>query len=97
MGSVLALDYYGADLPGQTAFTYFCHFLSTPGCSQVRPSPSGGEELPQYYLLSSLEDGFVPPATIIVPDLKEYEFVRAFPKYGLSGVYWALYSLPRNQ
>ena len=29
-----------------------------------------------------------------VPDLAEYEFVRAFPKYGLSGVYWVLYRLP---
>jgi len=97
MGSVLALDYYGAELPGRTVFAYQCHHLSTPGCSQIRPSHAGGEELPEFYLLSSLEDVFAPTPTFSVPDLGEYEFVRSFPKYGLSGVYWALYSLPRNQ
>ena len=97
MGSVLALDYYGAELPGRTVFAYRCHHTSTPGCSQIRPSRAGGEELPEFYLLSSLEDAFAPTPTFSVPDLGEYEFVRSFPKYGLSGVYWALYRLPRNQ
>lgn len=94
MGSVLALGYYGPRLPGEAAFTYLCHSLSTPGCSAVRPSPGSAADPPRFYLLSSLENGFAAPPTLDVPDLARYGFVRSFPKYGLSGVYWALYELP---
>jgi hypothetical protein len=93
MGSVLALEYYGDGLPGRTDFVYYCHSRSTDGCARERPSRAGGEAMPEYYLLSSLEDAFEAPPFLDVPDLDRYEFVRSFPKYGLSGIHWSLYRL----
>ena len=40
-GSVLALGYYGAGLPGETRFTYFCHeMLRPPGARTSAPLAS---------------------------------------------------------
>jgi hypothetical protein len=95
MGSILALDYYAADLPRPTRFTYYCHAEATTSeCTRVRPSRSRGEAPPEFYILSSLDDRFVPPNALDVPDVAEYRFMRSFPKYGLSGVYWAVYGIP---
>ncbi len=91
MGSVLALDYYGAPPGGEDVFEYYCHVASTYGCSRARPSSSRGEDPPRFYLLASLSDRFSPPEVLSVPDLDEYRFVRSYPKYGLSGVTWVLY------
>jgi hypothetical protein len=94
MGSLLALEYHGTVLPEGTRLEYYCHDLSIPGCSLVRPSRAAGDEPPEFYLLASLDDRFSPPPTMEVPDLTEYEFMRSFPKYGLSGLYWAVYGSP---
>ena len=95
MGSILALDFYAADLPRETFFDYYCHAEATASeCIRIRPSRSRGEPPPEFYILSSLDDRFVPPPTLEVPDVAEYRFLRSFPKYGLSGVYWAVYRLP---
>lgn len=91
MGTVLALEYYGAERSGQPSFAYFCRLASTRGCRGVRPARSRGEAPPLFYVLASLEDRFEAPPVLEVPDLGEYAFERAFPKYGLSGVYWAVY------
>ena len=91
LGSVLALDYYTASTGGEGVLEYYCHTASTYGCSRARPSSSRGEEPPRFYLLASLSDRFSHPEVLSVPDLDQYEFVRSYPKYGLSGVYWVLY------
>jgi len=91
LGSVLALDYYTASTGGEGVLEYYCHAASTYGCSRARPSSSRGEDPPRFYLLASLSDRFSHPEVLSVPDLDEYEFVRSYPKYGLSGVYWVLY------
>ncbi len=91
LGSVLALDYYGPSIGGEGVLEYYCHAASTYGCSRARPSSSRGEEPPRFYLLASLSDRFSHPEVLSVPDLDQYEFVRSYPKYGLSGVYWVLY------
>ncbi|MCL7960453.1 MAG: hypothetical protein M8861_09695, partial [marine benthic group bacterium] len=91
LGSVLALDHYSPSSAGEGVLEYYCHSTSTYGCRRARPSSSRGEDPPQFYILASLEDRFSPPDIMSVPDLGEYEFVRSYPKYGLSGVYWVLY------
>lgn len=91
MGTVLALEHYATELPGEPTFLYFCRLESTDGCTRVRPSRSLGEEAPEYFVLASIDDRFVSPHSLDVPDLGTYRFVRTFPKYGLSGVTWALY------
>jgi len=93
MGSILALEHYGAELPGRTEFVYYCHSLSTYGCSRERPSRARGDAVPEYYLLSSLEDAYEAPPSLEIPDMDRYEFVHSFPKYGLSGIHWSLYRL----
>jgi hypothetical protein len=97
LGSVLALDYYAVSVGGEGALEYHCHTASTYGCSRVRPSSSRGEDPPRFYLLASLDDRFSPPAVLSVPDLGDYESVRSYPKYGLSGVYWVLYERSRQR
>lgn len=95
MGTVLALDYYRAEMPREAVVDYFCRAEATASeCERTRPSLSRGESPPHFFLLSSLDDRFAPPPTLEVPDLAEYLLLRSFPKYGLSGVYWALYGLP---
>jgi hypothetical protein len=95
MGSILALDFYGADLPRENVFAYYCRAEATTSvCTRVRPSRSRGELPPEFFILASLDDRFVPPPVLEVSDMAEYRFLRSFPKYGLSGVYWALYGLP---
>jgi len=91
LGTVLELGYYGPSADGVSAFAYYCHEASTLGCVRSRPSLARGETPPRFYILASLEDRFDPPALLGVPDLGEYEKVRAYPKYGLSGVYWVVY------
>jgi hypothetical protein len=91
LGSVLALGYYAPSSDEEGVLKYYCHRATTYGCSRARPSSSRGEDPPRFYLLASLDDRFSPPDILSVPDLDEYEFVRSYPKYGLSGVYWALY------
>ena len=91
LGSVLALDYYAPSSAGEGVLEYYCHSTSTYGCRRPRPSSSRGEDPPQFYILASLDDRFSPLDIMSVPDLDEYAFVRSYPKYGLSGVYWVLY------
>lgn len=91
MGSVLALDYYGASAGVEGRLEYYCRTASTYGCSRVRPSSSSGDDPLRFFLLASLSDRFSHPEVLNVPDLDQYEFVRSYPKYGLSGIYWVLY------
>lgn len=91
MGSVLALDYYDEGLPSGAQIVYYCRQLSTPGCERVRPDLSRGEGVPAFYLIASLEDRFAAAPELDVPGLGRYRFLHSYPKYGLSGVYWALY------
>lgn len=91
MGTVLALDWYGGDLPAGAEIFYYCHSLSTPGCERVRPDSDLGDGRPAFYIISSLEDRFDPGREIEVPGLGRYRYARSFPKYGLSGIYWVVY------
>jgi len=94
LGSVLALDYYAPPSDEGGVLEYYCHSTTTYGCSLARPSSSREEDPPRFYILASLDDRFSHPDIMSVPDLDEYEFVRSYPKYGLSGVYWVLYERP---
>jgi hypothetical protein len=91
LGSVLALGYYAPSSDEDRVLEYYCHGTTTYGCLRARPSSARGEDPPRFYILASLDDRFSPPDLMSVPDLDEYEFVRSYPKYGLSGVYWVLY------
>jgi hypothetical protein len=91
LGSVLALGYYAPSSDGEGVLKYYCHGTTTYGCLRARPSSSRGEDPPRFYILASLDNRFSPPDIMSVPDLDDYEFVRSYPKYGLSGVYWVLY------
>jgi len=93
LGNVLAMDYYSGLLPEPTAFAYRCHPDRMYMCSLSRPSRAAGEAPPEFYLKSFFTDRFSAEALISVPDLGDYEFVRSYPKYGLSGIAWALYRL----
>jgi hypothetical protein len=55
------------------------------------PDPARGEGVPAFYILASLDDRFPVSRDVELPTLGKYRYVRSFPKYGLSGVYWVLY------
>lgn len=93
LGNVLVVDYYSGLLPEPTAFVYRCHPDRMYMCSRSRPSRAAGELPPEFYLKSFFTDRFSAEALISVSDLGDYEFVRSYPKYGLSGIAWALYRL----
>jgi hypothetical protein len=93
LGQVVTIEYYEQFAPGQPAFEYLCRRPGAPGCERYRPDPGAGAPPPEFFVVASIEDRFVPPPSLNVANLAAYKLMAVYPKYGLSGLAWAVYRL----
>lgn len=93
LGQLVTIEYYEHFAPGQPTFEYLCRRPGVPGCEAFRPDPGDGAHVPAFFVAASTEDRFTPPASLDISGLAAYELMAVYPKYGLSGLYWAVYRL----
>lgn len=91
LGNLLALEYYGSFAPGRPSFEYLCRRPGVPGCVGFRPRPGVRALPPAFFVAASPRNGFTPPARLEIANLADYSLISVYPKYGLSGLAWAVY------
>lgn len=90
-GHILAIEYYEQFVPGRPSIEYLCRRPGVPGCERFRPAMGASESPPEFFIVASTRNRFTPPANLDISSLSEYTLMAVYPKYGLSGVAWAVY------
>ena len=91
LGHILSIEYYGQFVPGRPSFEYLCRRPGAPGCEQFRaPNRTDGPP-PEFFIVASTRNRFEAPADLDILSLAEYSLMAVYPKYGLSGLAWAVY------
>jgi hypothetical protein len=91
LGHILVIEYYGQFVRGRPSFEYLCRLPGAPGCEQYR-APNRTDGLPpEFFIVASTRNRFAPPEDLDISSLAEYSLMTVYPKYGLSGLAWAVY------
>ena len=91
LGQILAIEYYERFVSGQPSFEYFCRRPGAPGCERFRQPHGADGPAPEFFVAASTRNRFAPPASLEIPNLADYSLMAVYPKYGLSGLSWAVY------
>jgi hypothetical protein len=91
LGNLLAVEYYERYVPGQPSFKYFCGRERIPECELFIAAQEAGVPPPQFFIVASTLNRIAPPANLDISNLAEYTLMAVYPKYGLSGLTWAVY------